>query len=77
MMLFDADGKIKRYDSPEDILTEFFGLRLQYYERRRVSLLQVGAARAGGVRRRGSAPRPREPGGSCQRDLPNRWQPCS
>lgn len=41
MMLFDADGKIKRYDSPEEILTEFFDLRLQYYERRRVGLLQV------------------------------------
>lgn len=40
-MLFDADGKIKRYDSPEEILTEFFDLRLQYYERRRVGLLQV------------------------------------
>lgn len=41
-MLFDADGKIKRYESPEEILTDFFGLRLQYYERRRVALLQVG-----------------------------------
>jgi hypothetical protein len=41
MMLFDAEGKIKRYDSPEDILTEFFDLRLQYYEKRRVALLQV------------------------------------
>jgi len=41
MMLFDAEGKIKRYDSPEQILTEFFDLRLQYYEKRRVALLQV------------------------------------
>lgn len=40
-MLFDADGKIKRYESPEEILMEFFDLRLQYYERRRVSLLQA------------------------------------
>ena len=40
MMLFDADGKIRRYDSPEEILLEFFELRLMYYERRRVSLLQ-------------------------------------
>lgn len=41
MMLFDAEGKIKRYDSPEQILQEFFDLRLQYYEKRRLSLLQV------------------------------------
>jgi len=41
-MLFDAEGKIKRYDSPEDIIQEFFDLRLQFYERRRVGLLQVG-----------------------------------
>ncbi|KAF6262252.1 DNA topoisomerase [Scenedesmus sp. NREL 46B-D3] len=40
MMLFDAEGHIKRYDSPEDILREFFDLRLQFYERRRVGLLQ-------------------------------------
>lgn len=50
-MLFDADGKIKRYESPEDILMEFFDLRLQYYERRRVSLLQ---ARRGWRASRGS-----------------------
>jgi hypothetical protein len=43
MMLFDAEGKIRRYESPEEILTEFFGMRLQYYERRRVALLQVRA----------------------------------
>jgi DNA topoisomerase-2 len=41
MMLFDAEGKIKRYDSPEEILQEFFDLRLAYYEKRRVALLQV------------------------------------
>eukprot|EP00879_Flechtneria_rotunda_P032639 GHRR01035889.1.p1 GENE.GHRR01035889.1~~GHRR01035889.1.p1 ORF type:complete len:230 (+),score=83.06 GHRR01035889.1:563-1252(+) len=41
MMLFDADGNIKRYNNPEDILTEFFNLRLQFYERRRVSMLNV------------------------------------
>jgi hypothetical protein len=41
MMLFDAEGHIKRYDSPEDILREFFDLRLQFYERRRVGMLQV------------------------------------
>jgi hypothetical protein len=41
MMLFDASGQIKRYSSPEEILAEFFDLRFDFYERRRVSLLQV------------------------------------
>jgi DNA topoisomerase-2 len=41
MMLFDAEGKIKRYESPEHILKEFFDLRLQFYENRRVCLLKV------------------------------------
>jgi DNA topoisomerase-2 len=39
MMLFDAEGRIKRYDTPEEVLLEFFDLRLQYYELRRVALL--------------------------------------
>ena len=43
-MLFDAEGKIKRYDSPEEILSEFFDLRLQFYERRRQGLLQARTA---------------------------------
>lgn len=38
-MLFDAEGRIKRYDTPEEVLLEFFDLRLQYYELRRVALL--------------------------------------
>ena len=41
MMLFDKDGIIKRYDSPEHILTEFFELRLDYYSRRRLLLIHV------------------------------------
>lgn len=40
-MLFDSDGKINRYESPEHILADFFDLRLDYYERRRVALLEV------------------------------------
>ena len=42
MMLFDKDGVIKRYDSPEAILTEFFHLRVDYYARRRALLIQAG-----------------------------------
>ncbi|KAI4333104.1 hypothetical protein L6164_017951 [Bauhinia variegata] len=35
MHLFDQEGKIKKYDNPEQILEEFFPLRLEYYERRK------------------------------------------
>ncbi|KAI4323425.1 hypothetical protein L6164_023032 [Bauhinia variegata] len=35
MHLFDHEGKIKKYDNPEQILEEFFPLRLEYYERRK------------------------------------------
>ncbi|KAL4389850.1 hypothetical protein HN51_010797 [Arachis hypogaea] len=35
MHLFDAEGKIKKYDNPEQILEEFFPLRLEYYVRRK------------------------------------------
>ena len=41
MMLFDRDGIIKRYETPEHILAEFFELRLDYYSRRRLLLIQV------------------------------------
>mmetsp|Transcript_28242 Transcript_28242/g.45711 ORF Transcript_28242/g.45711 Transcript_28242/m.45711 type:complete len:1587 (+) Transcript_28242:75-4835(+) len=35
MHLFDPAGKIKKYDSPETVLTDFFSLRLVSYERRK------------------------------------------
>lgn len=34
-VLFDANGCIKRYDCVEDILKEFFELRLTYYQKRK------------------------------------------
>ena len=34
-MLFDHMGCLKRYDSVQDILKEFFELRLQYYRLRK------------------------------------------
>ncbi|RDX60756.1 DNA topoisomerase 2, partial [Mucuna pruriens] len=40
MHLFDAEGKIKKYDNPEQILEEFFPLRLDYYERRKKHILE-------------------------------------
>ncbi|TVU28120.1 hypothetical protein EJB05_19629 [Eragrostis curvula] len=39
MHLFDSDGKIRKYDTPEKILEEFFKLRLGFYEKRKKALL--------------------------------------
>ena len=41
MMLFDAEGKIKRYETPEQILEEFYDLRLDFYHKRKAALLKV------------------------------------
>lgn len=40
MMLFNAAGQIEKYSSPEHILKDFYGLRLEYYEKRRLHLLK-------------------------------------
>ncbi|KAJ0735221.1 putative DNA topoisomerase (ATP-hydrolyzing) [Helianthus annuus] len=45
MHLFDANGVIKKYDTPEQILEDFFHLRLDFYEKRKVALLhELGKA---------------------------------
>ena len=36
MVLFDADGRLQRYDSPEAILEAFYAVRLDGYRRRKV-----------------------------------------
>ena len=41
-MLFDSEGGIKKYNTPEDILREFYDLRLGFYSRRKAALLKVG-----------------------------------
>lgn len=41
MVLFDAEGRIRRYQTAEDILLDFFSLRLDYYSRRRDMLIKV------------------------------------
>lgn len=41
MMCFDLDGKIKKYNSPEDIIEDFFPVRLEYYQKRKVCLTQL------------------------------------
>ena len=38
MIAFDSNGKIHKYESPEEILEEFYPLRLQYYQKRKVCL---------------------------------------
>ena len=40
MHLFDAEGRITKYNTPEDMLQEFFVLRLDFYQRRKALLLQ-------------------------------------
>ncbi|KAL5986280.1 hypothetical protein ACLOJK_014613 [Asimina triloba] len=39
MHLFDAKGAIKKYDNPEEILEEFFHLRLELYAKRKKVML--------------------------------------
>jgi len=39
MMLFDADGKISKYDSPLEIIRDFSRVRLVMYEKRKAYLL--------------------------------------
>ncbi|OMJ19226.1 DNA topoisomerase 2 [Smittium culicis] len=39
MVCFDREGRIKKYDSPEAIITEFYPLRLRYYQLRKDALI--------------------------------------
>ena len=41
MHLFDAEGHIRRYESPEAILEEFFQLRMAYYDARKASMADI------------------------------------
>ena len=36
MVCFDRQGRIKKYNSPEQILEEFYHHRLEYYQKRKV-----------------------------------------
>jgi DNA topoisomerase-2 len=36
MMCFDAESKIKKYNSPEEMIEEFYPIRLAYYQKRKV-----------------------------------------
>jgi DNA topoisomerase-2 len=37
MICFDSDGKIRKYNSPEEIIDEFYPKRLAYYQKRKAS----------------------------------------
>ena len=41
MMCFDFEGRIKKYDSPEAILEEWYPQRLAFYQKRKVCLFLV------------------------------------
>lgn len=40
MHAFDSNAQLKKYESPTDILREFFHLRLDYYEKRRQMMIK-------------------------------------
>ena len=42
LVAFDAEGRISKYATVEDILKEFYTVRIKFYEKRKVSLGQVG-----------------------------------
>lgn len=37
MVAFDANGKIKKYNTPEEIISDFYDIRFTYYMKRKVS----------------------------------------
>lgn len=37
MVGFDVNGKIKKYSAPEEIISDFYDIRLTYYMKRKVS----------------------------------------
>lgn len=40
MHMFNAQGCIQKYTSPEEVMEEFFPIRLEYYDRRKAMMLQ-------------------------------------
>ncbi|KAF9430265.1 DNA topoisomerase 2 [Podila epigama] len=41
MVCFDPQGRIKRYTSPEEIVQEFFDIRIDYYRKRKAHLINM------------------------------------
>lgn len=40
MNLFDSEGRIIKHNTPEDIMKQFFGIRLEFYAKRKALLLE-------------------------------------
>lgn len=47
MVLFDSKGCLKRYESPLEILKEFYGMRSQYYVKRKAYIVDMLGAESG------------------------------
>lgn len=47
MVCFDSEGKIKKYTTPEEILIDFYDIRMEYYHKRKVStsIPRIGVTR--------------------------------
>jgi DNA topoisomerase-2 len=43
MICFDFEGKIRKYNSPEEIIDEFYPKRLAYYQKRKAWTIQFYA----------------------------------
>lgn len=40
MVCFDMEGRIRKYNSPDDILSEFYHMRLAYYQKRKEYMVE-------------------------------------
>lgn len=47
MVLFDSKGCLRRYESPLEILKEFYGMRSQYYVKRKAYIVDMLGAESG------------------------------
>lgn len=45
MILFDFEGKIKKYETAEEIIEDFYPMRLAYYQKRKVGVKPRGPDR--------------------------------
>ena len=69
MICFDYEQKIKRYDSAEDILEDFYPIRLIYYQKRKVRMFLNGTC--GFIDLRIGLPRIRTANGFGEADEPS------
>jgi len=49
MNLFDHNDKLKHYNEVYEICDDFIGIRLDYYEKRRLHLIQIFKRRNGSI----------------------------